>query len=481
MLFNSFEFLIFILVVAPLYFALPQRVRWSWLLVTSCFFYMAFIPVYVLILFFTIIVDYWAGIWIEAAQGRRRKLFLGMSLAANIGILAVFKYYGFLATNFTHFFGLVGLPWQLPAMQIILPIGLSFHTFQAMSYTIEVYRGHQKAERHFGIYALYVMFFPQLVAGPIERPQNLLHQFRETHRVDYHRLVAGLRLILFGLFKKTVVADNLAQVVNKVYATPSDYSGPILLLATLFFTFQIYCDFSGYSDIAIGIARVMGYDLMTNFRRPYFANSIGEFWRRWHISLSTWFRDYLYVPLGGNRVALPRVCLNLMLVFLLSGLWHGAGWTFIAWGALHGAYLVGGKLTSRGRRSIRERCGLGRFPRLLWIWQSGCVFALVTLAWVFFRARSFHDASYILTHMFNPAGFQLGSLGGVGLPLFEMVIAIISMVLLLVTDRLMESPPRWVVDLWAARACRWSVYLTGFYAIVFFGCFGRVEFIYFQF
>ncbi|MGD0261383.1 MAG: MBOAT family O-acyltransferase [Verrucomicrobiota bacterium] len=482
MLFNSFEFLLFFLVVVPLHFALPQRVRWFWLLAASCVFYMAFIPMYILILLFTIVVDYFAGIWIEAAHGFRRRLFLWMSLAANVGMLAIFKYYGFLTSNLNQLLSFMGVPWLLPALRIILPIGLSFHTFQAMSYTIEVYRGRQKVERHFGIYALYVMFFPQLVAGPIERPQNLLHQFHETHRVDYGRWVEGLRLMLYGLFKKVVVADNLGLVVNTVYTKPSHFSGHALLLATLFFAFQIYCDFSGYSDIAIGVARVMGYDLMTNFRRPYFATSIADFWRRWHISLSTWFRDYLYIPLGGSRAALPRVCLNLMIVFLVSGLWHGAAWSFVVWGALHGFYLVAGKLSAPGRTAFRRRLGLERFPRLLWIGQAGCVFALVTVAWVFFRARSFRDAGYILAHMFNRGGPpMMSTLREMGLPIFEMVVAVVSVAGLLGMDRLLEAPPQWARKLWAIRACRWTVYLAGCYAIVFFGWFGRVEFIYFQF
>jgi alginate O-acetyltransferase complex protein AlgI len=482
MLFNSFEFLLFFLVVVPLHFALPQRVRWLWLLTMSCIFYMAFIPVYILILGFTIVVDYCAGMLIEAAQGARRRTFLLMSLVANIGALAVFKYYGFLTANLSQLLSLLDMRYMLPALHIILPIGLSFHTFQAMSYTIEVYRGHQKAERHLGIFALYVMFFPQLVAGPIERPQNLLHQFREPHRLDYSRWAEGLRLMLYGLLKKVVVADNLGQVVNLVYTTPTHYSGPVLLLATVFFAFQIYCDFSGYSDIAIGVARLLGYDLMTNFRRPYFATSIAEFWRRWHISLSTWFRDYLYIPLGGSRASTGRVCLNLLIVFLVSGLWHGAAWTFVVWGALHGFYLVVGKLTGPWRASFRRWLGLERCPRLLAIWQAGCVFALVTVAWVFFRARSFHDAGYILTHMFNPRGFQLWAiLGHIALPAFEMFVALLSVGGLLVADWLLEARPQWFLGLWTIRSCRWALYLTGCYLIVFFGYFGRVEFIYFQF
>src|SRR5262245_25802672 len=300
MLFNSLQFCVFFFVVTSLFFVLPHRWRWLLLLIASCYFYMAFIPVYILILGFTIVIDYIAGILIEDAQGKKRKFLLIASLIANVGVLFVFKYFNFLANSFTDLAtALSGQQVAHIGLRIILPIGLSFHTFQSMSYTIEVYRGNQKAERHFGIYALYVMFYPQLVAGPIERPQNLLPQFRQNHNFDYQRVTSGLRLMAWGLFKKTVVADRLALFVNKIYAEPGSFDGPVLLLATLFFAFQIYCDFSGYSEIAIGSARVMGFNLMQNFDRPYHARSISEFWRRWHISLSTWFRDYLYFPLGG--------------------------------------------------------------------------------------------------------------------------------------------------------------------------------------
>ena len=306
MLFNSIHFIVFFIVVTSAYFALPYKYRWVLLLSASCYFYMAFVPVFILILVFTIIVDYFAGIFIEQSDGKKRKLFLIASLIANIGVLVVFKYYNFMNENFTFLLKGFALENPLPFLKILLPIGLSFHTFQAMSYTIEVYRGNHKAERHFGIYALYVMFYPQLVAGPIERPQNILGQFYEKHDFDYDRVVNGLRLMLWGFFKKIVIADRLAVFVNEVYNQPNEYNGGAIWLSTFFFAIQIYCDFSGYTDIARGAARVMGYELLLNFNRPYFATSIKEFWSRWHISLSTWFRDYLYIPLGGNRVGVFR-------------------------------------------------------------------------------------------------------------------------------------------------------------------------------
>ncbi|MGZ3884299.1 MAG: MBOAT family O-acyltransferase, partial [Bacteroidia bacterium] len=317
MLFNSLAFLAFFPVVTALYFLLPHKIRWFLLLVASCFFYMFFKPVYILILFGTIIIDYYAGIKLEeTADKKKKKLFLVLSLVANIGVLVVFKYYNFINTNITDLLSAFGAHNPIPFLKILLPIGLSFHTFQAMSYTIEIYRGNQKAERHFGIYSLYVMFYPQLVAGPIERPQNVMHQFHETHRFDYTDVSAGLKLMLWGFFKKVVIADRLAIGVDEVYDHVHSYSGIALIMATVFFAIQIYCDFSGYSDIALGTARVMGFRLMTNFNRPYASRSVSEFWSRWHISLSSWFRDYLYIPLGGNRVKISRLYFNLFIVFM---------------------------------------------------------------------------------------------------------------------------------------------------------------------
>ncbi|QMU29686.1 MBOAT family O-acyltransferase [Adhaeribacter radiodurans] len=402
MLFNSFEFLLFFPVVTILYFLLPHRFRWFHLLAASCFFYMFFKPVYILILFFTIVIDYYAGILIENSETKKKKKFyLLWSLVANIGVLAIFKYYNFFNDNITSLSEALGYQNHIPYLTILLPIGLSFHTFQAMSYTIEVYRGNHKAERHFGIYALYVMFYPQLVAGPIERPQNVLHQFHEKHYFDYDRVTSGLKLMAWGLFKKVVIADRLAVMVNEVYNNPTHFEGIPLILATVFFAIQIYCDFSGYSDIAIGSAQVMGFTLMRNFNRPYFSKNIKEFWGRWHISLSTWFRDYLYIPLGGNRVPKWRWYYNIFIVFLVSGFWHGANWTYIIWGALHGFYQVFGQITGKSRDRMVEALGLKKLPSLYKLIQIGTTFVLVCFAWVFFRANSVSDAWYIISHMFT--------------------------------------------------------------------------------
>ncbi|MGE4569241.1 MAG: MBOAT family protein, partial [Bacteroidales bacterium] len=347
MLFNSLHFLVYFILVLSLYYALPHSKRWILLLGASCYFYMAFVPVYILILGFTIVVDYIAGIYIEKAEGNRRKLFLIISLIANIGVLGFFKYYNFLNRSLSSFLQLgFDMATPLPYLSILLPIGLSFHTFQAMSYTIEVYRGAHKAERHFGIYALYVMFFPQLVAGPIERPQNLLPQFRTSKFFQAEGFRQGLAQVAMGFFKKVVIADRLAMAVDHAYATSPEQSGLSMAIAAFFYSFQIYCDFSGYSDIAIGSARMMGFKLMTNFNAPYLAKSLTEFWKRWHISLSTWFKDYLYISLGGNRVSAAKVYRNLFIVFLISGLWHGANWTFVIWGALHGVIIVAEKFVN---------------------------------------------------------------------------------------------------------------------------------------
>ena len=399
MLFNSIHFALFFVVVTSLYFALPHRFRWFLLLASSCYFYMAFIPIYILILGFTIVIDYFAGILLENTEGKQRKYFLIASLIANIGVLAVFKYYNFLNGNLSDLLTSIGYINNIPNLSIILPIGLSFHTFQAMSYTIEVYRGNQKAERNFGIYALYVMFYPQLVAGPIERPQNLLHQFYEKHYFEYVRVVEGLKLMLWGLFKKIVIADRLAIYVNAVYNNPEQHNGPTLILATVFFAFQIYCDFSGYSDMAIGAAKIMGFKLMTNFNRPYFTRSISEFWKRWHISLSTWFRDYLYFSLGGNRVKVQRMYFNLLVVFIISGLWHGANWTFIIWGALNGFYLVFAIVTEKLRQRLNHSILLDRVPRFHNFLQILLTFMLACFAWIFFRANSVDDAFLIIRHI----------------------------------------------------------------------------------
>ncbi|MFM7021709.1 MAG: MBOAT family O-acyltransferase [Flavobacteriales bacterium] len=483
MLFNSLEFALFFPLVTILYFVLPHRFRWMHLLIASCAFYMFFIPVYILILFFTIIIDYYAGIFIEESLDEvNRKRWLVVSIIANVGVLCIFKYYNFFIDNVNELFGYdVAQRAGIPYLNMILPIGLSFHTFQAMSYTIEVYRGNQKAERHFGIYALYVMFYPQLVAGPIERPQNVLHQFYEKHEFKYDNAVSGLRLMLWGLFKKVVIADRLSFFANQIFDHPADYQGIPVIIGVVFFAIQIYCDFSGYSDIAIGSARVMGFDLTRNFNKPYWAKSIAEFWRKWHMSLNTWFVDYVYTPVVTNRRDWGKfaVVFAIVLTFSLSGLWHGAKWTFVFWGFLHGLALTYDFLSKKRRKAWSKK-----IPAFIYNPLSMFItFSFVCFTYIFFRSESFHNAiqlvknslfinkSQVGWYLFGPDTNQLE----LGLSLFfiSILIAVESMHNhFKVEGSLLQKSP---------FVLRWTIYLSAVLVILFFGIFNRQEFIYFQF
>ena len=473
MLFNSPEFAVFFPIVTLLYFLLSHRLRLLWLLFASTLFYMAFIPKYVLILFFLILLDYAAGILIDQSNGRVRKFFLIASLIANCGVLGFFKYANFIAQNITDVGQLFGSSLSVPVFHFILPIGLSFHTFQSMSYTIEVYLRRQPVERNLGIYALYVMFYPQLVAGPIERPQNLLHQFREQHRFDAVRVSRGLTQMLWGLFKKVVIADRLAVLVNHVYANPQHFHGWPLIIASYFFAIQIYCDFSGYSDIAIGAARVMGFKLMTNFNRPYSATNLPDFWHRWHISLSTWFRDYVYIPLGGNRDGAWLTRRNLFLVFVISGLWHGASWTYVIWGLIHGSLMVA---------ILATKDLWHRFSRLPWAGFFGWLltFQIVVAAWVFFRANSLPDAIYVLRNFSTDLNWSSIDSMNLGMTSREFFLSVGLIALLELIQYWIARPeqiqfynrPVWI---------RWCCYYGLILGIAWLGKFNMQQFIYFQF
>jgi D-alanyl-lipoteichoic acid acyltransferase DltB (MBOAT superfamily) len=399
MVFNSLDFFVFFIVVTFAYFLLPHKYRWAMLLAASCYFYMAFVPIYIVILFVTIIVDYLAGIWIENSQGGIRKAFLVGSVITNVGVLCIFKYYNFFVSNINDVI-LASGDYKLPLLKILLPIGLSFHTFQAMSYTIEVYRGNQKAERNFGIYSLYVMFYPQLVAGPIERPQNILHQFYEEHNFDWRRLYDGLGRMLWGLFKKVVIADRLSIMVGNVYNHPQGHSGFDFMLAAILFSIQVYCDFSGYSDIALGSAHIMGFRLMTNFNRPLFATSINDYWTRWHISLSTWFRDYLYVALGGNRAGRTRTYFNIFIIFLVSGFWHGANWTFVLWGLVHGLLLSWNHYWRS--LAISQKLNIRFLKPVFWT----LTFITICFTWVLFRVEDVQYLKPIYSGLLGLNGFE---------------------------------------------------------------------------
>jgi len=479
MLFNSLEFAIFFPLVCALYFSAPHRLRLPLLLAASCVFYMAFIPAYILILLVTILIDYFAGIYIERNNGMARKVWLVASIISTCAVLFVFKYFDFFTSNFVGIAHLAG--WQIPkpTVRIILPIGLSFHTFQSLSYVIEVYRVHQKAERHFVTYATYVMFFPQLVAGPIERPQNLLHQFYEKKDFDYEEVTAGLKRMAWGFFKKLVVADRLALYVNDVYAAPQNFNGLQLSIATVFFAYQIYCDFSGYSDIALGAAQVLGFKLMENFKTPYYARSISEFWHRWHISLSTWFRDYMYIPLGGSRRGVTRWILAILITFTVSGLWHGANWTYVVWGALNGVYLLIGRSTKSLRDQLFGKIGVKPESALRQSTMICSTFLLTLIGWVVFRAKDMGDAWYVITHFAR--GWNFNQIGTEQFLLRQMPVAVGS-ILILELAQLLEGKvfiPK-LLRQWPL-APRWAVYAGFILAVIMFGIYRKTQFIYFQF
>lgn len=481
MLFNSAEFLIFFPVVVALFFALPHRYRWIFLLAASYYFYIAWKAEYVVLIIISTLVDYFAGIQMAKMDDRsRRKKFLFLSLGIHLSILFAFKYFNFFNNSLRDLFTIFEREYPIPTFQALLPVGISFYTFKSLSYIIDIYRGVKQPERHFGFFAVYVSFFPQLISGPIDRSEWMIPQLKREQSWDWSRISEGLRRMAWGYFKKLVIADRLAILVNTVYNNPGEYTGVPLILATYFFAFQIYCDFSGYSDIAIGAARVMGYNLTENFKQPYFSRSISEFWRRWHITLSTWFRDYLYIPLGGNRVTLARNALNLMIVFLVSGLWHGAAWTFVIWGALHGFFLVFSLLTSNTREKVESRVGLTRFPRLLDAWRLFGTFHLVTFAWIFFRANSLSDAVYIATHLFQ--GIELKANYGLGLGFYDLAIVLLSILALLASHWIEQrAGTAWAYLKNRPPLVRWATDYAVIFAILLFGKMGVTEFIYFQF
>lgn len=494
MLFNSLAFLLFFPVVTLIYFLLPHRARYIWLLCASYFFYMQWNASYALLIFTSTLITYLAGLVIQKANARGRvgvkKAAVAVSFTVNIAILVFFKYFDFLLANVNALlsvFGAAALGWHF---DVLLPVGISFYTFQALGYTVDVYRGDVAHEKNFLKYALFVSFFPQLVAGPIERSGNLLCQFSERHRFDGRRAVRGLTLMLWGYFEKLVIADRAAILVNTVYNDPANpaYGGFAVIIATVLFAFQIYCDFASYSDIARGAAEVMGFRLMRNFDTPYFSKSVAEFWRRWHISLSTWFRDYLYIPLGGNRKGKARKYLNLMIVFFISGLWHGASWHFVVWGVLNGAAQVIGAVTLPVRKKVSAFLGnrenfSGKLAKTLF------TFAFINVTWVFFRAGRLTDAVLLIKKAvfgLDPWMFTDGTLFSLGLDGADMFILLTALAVLLVAGLLryrgiglrdaLEKQGLWF---------RYAVLLGGIFAVLIFGIYGvgydAASFIYFQF
>jgi len=495
MVFNSLVFLLFFQFVAVVYFFLTMRIALQhkalsntlsqfFLLAASLYFYAYWNPAYLGLILISVAVTWVSGLLMEGRDVKKKRLILAGSLVINLGILFFFKYYHF-AIDSIRFFTRSGIPF--PSFDVLLPVGISFYTFQALGYSVDVYYGRVMAERNFITYALFVTFFPQLVAGPIERTVNLLPQFKMNHEFDYERVTSGLRLAAWGMFKKVVIADRLAIYVNGVFGNPAVYPSASLALAVFFFAFQIYCDFSGYSDIAIGCARVLGFNLMINFRQPYFSRSITEFWRRWHISLSTWLKDYLYIPLGGSRKGKVRRYTNLLITFLISGLWHGAAWHFVAWGALHGIFQIIGRSTAPLRNTICLKVGLSEESRLRKAIQVCVTFALVCFAWVFFRANTITDAFIITAKLTKfPAelagytrglsgngiigtmrnAFQLGidvdnPIQGFGLLNFGLSGILIA--ILIINDVLMRKTPDETILRQKPLVLRWA----GYYALIF--------------
>jgi alginate O-acetyltransferase complex protein AlgI len=485
MLFNSLDFAIFFPIFYILYWIVSDKltIRNVLILLSSYVFYAWWDWRFLFLIIFSSLVDFTIGQKIFTASKKRTKRnYLIISLVLNLGFLAYFKYANFFIDSFIHSFRLFGAELDSFSLNIILPVGISFYTFQTLSYTIDIYRERLKPTKNWLAFFSFVAFFPQLVAGPIERASHLLPQFYKTYKFNYQVMRSGLLLIGFGLFKKMVIADRLAVVVNQVYNNPTDYSGESLIIATVFFAFQIYCDFSGYSDIAIGIARTLGFDLMKNFETPYFSKSVTEFWRRWHISLSTWFRDYVYIPLGGSRKGKYRMYINLFLVFIISGLWHGAAITFIIWGFIHGVIIVLEKATKTVKVKFYKNNKIETGNLLESLLFGFITFIIVDIAWIFFRANNFKDAKYILTHLFDFS--KPKSIYKLGLPNYEFDLAIIAITLLLIFDfihrkynalKLLNKMPMLVRSIF---------YVIIAFSILIFGTYGSdsvSEFIYFQF
>ncbi|HOD15371.1 MAG TPA: MBOAT family O-acyltransferase [Spirochaetota bacterium] len=571
MFFNSYAFVIFFVVVATLFFTLPHRYRWALLLLASYFYYMYWDPKYAVLILTTTVIVYFSAILMHNRTARVRKLLVAFSLLSNLGILFLFKYFDFFNQSVRSLLGLFGISYNVPSLKVLIPeslgflnpvvtdlyalfgisynepaltlllpvVGISFYTFMALSYTIDVYRGTREPERNFGKFALYVSFFPVLLSGPIERSTSLIPQLYQEQRFDYDRITDGLKLIAWGLFQKFVIADRLGMYVNQVYGNPqaAAFDGLPLLAATYFFVIQVYCDFAGYTDVAIGTAQVLGFKLTPNFKRPYFASTLGELWRRWHITLITWFRDYLYIPLGGNRVSRWRLYLNMIIVFSLSGLWHGAQWTFVIWGSLNGVLLILGRMTKTMRDWTRNTvfaallkvpaaayfvlcaasvavaliavvgparssglpvsaavvavfmAGLGLlgirkdlYERAVVaakkLWMIFATFHLFVLGAVFFRANSVADAWYILKN-FPGTNVQavLKSFDVVQLALMILLVFVINIVHYIQETRGSIRDMIRAKPLWV----RWTCYFLLCTSIALLGVRGSQQFIYFRF
>lgn len=487
MLFNSWKFLLFFPVVTFVYFLISKKYRYLWLLFASYFFYMCWNPGYIFLIGISTIITYLSGIWIER-YNQKKKVWAILSFILNLGILFFFKYFWFAFRNLTFFFHMFQITLPKPQLDLLLPVGISFYTFQALSYTVDVYRKQIKAEKNFFRYALFVSFFPQLVAGPIERSGNLLKQIKNGTDFDWNHFRDGCLYMLWGFFEKIVIADRIGILVDSVYNNYTSYGGFQIFFATVLFAFQVYCDFSGYTDIAIGAAKVLGFHLMQNFRQPYFSKSVAEFWRRWHISLSTWFKDYLYIPLGGNRHGRWKKYRNLMIVFLVSGLWHGASWNFVIWGGLHGIYQIMGSLLSPWKQGVIKKTHMKTGCFSFRLAQNVITFLLVDFAWLFFRASGGRQAlqmiKYSLLHM-NPFALINGGLYNMGLNQKNMNVLMFSLSILFLVDYLRIRGGFMNRFLSQNKWFYYGVSYCGLLFILFFGIYGTAynpaQFLYFQF
>ena len=446
MLFNSIDFLIFIPIVVVIYYIIPMKYKHIWLLISSYYFYMCWNAKYVLLIFVSTVITYLSGILIDKVEktwsdvdklGKYKKLILALSFVSNLGILFYFKYINFTLDIVTRVLSKMNISMNVPVFDVILPVGISFYTFQALSYSVDVYRGEVAPEHDFFRYALFVSFFPQLVAGPIERSKNLLTQLREPRKFDFGYAFDGILLMLWGFFLKIVLADRIAIFVDTAYGDCEHYQGIYLIVATVLFAVQIYCDFSGYSSIAMGTAKLLGIELMDNFNAPYLSTSVADFWRRWHISLTSWFKDYLYIPLGGSKKGILRKYLNKMIVFMLSGLWHGAQLTFVVWGTINGLYQVIGEILMPIREKVSDALGVNRDSEGFCVLRAIVTFTMIDFTWIFFRADSLGRAVYIIKSIFNAENIWTlfdGSLYNCGLDEKNFRFMLIAVIVLLVAD-----------------------------------------------
>ncbi len=494
MIFNSIDFLIFFPIVVAVYFVIPKKSRYIWLLAASYYFYMCWNAKYVLLLLASTITTWFFGglaHWIKKPLGK--KLSVAGCVMLNLGILFYFKYFDFFLSAANRILTKVGIQIQDRAADVLLPVGISFYTFQALGYIIDVYRGRIEPEKNILKYALFVSFFPQLVAGPIERSENLLKQVRNVDKMklwNYENVTKGLTLMVWGLFVKMVIADRVAILVNTVFDGIYQYGTVALAAAAIGFALQIYCDFMGYSTIAVGAAQVLGFQLMENFETPYFSRSIGEFWKRWHISLSSWFRDYVYIPLGGNRCSKLRKCCNLMITMGISGLWHGANWTYVAWGLLHGVYQVAGDATRPIRQKLYQAGNVKTESFSFKLGQVISTFVLVDFAWIFFRANSISDGIAYCKRMitkWDPWSFFDGEIYTLGLDRVEMNILLAAVAALLLVDMLKYFKEQTIAEFLQEQCIwfRWGVILALIFAVLIYGVYGikfeSSQFIYFQF